>query len=54
MIDLHSALKYRIKHKIKKIRIRPRVKRNKSRRLSGAIRKGYKDRAFTKIYILNS
>lgn len=39
MIDLHSALKYRIKHKIKKIRIRPRVKRNKSRRLSGAIRK---------------
>jgi len=50
MIDLHLALKNR--WKIKKIRIRPRVKRNKSRRFSGAVRKGYKSRAFTKIYML--
>lgn len=51
MIDLHLALKNKLK--IKKIKIRPRVKRNKSRRLSGSIRKGYKNRAFTKIYMLN-
>lgn len=50
MFDLHSALKFKLE--IKKARVRPRVRRNKSRRFAGAVRKGYKNRAFTKIYLL--
>lgn len=45
MISLHEVIINRLKYK--KFRIRKRVKSAKSKRVGGALRKGYKNKAFT-------
>lgn len=45
MISLHDVIINRLKYK--KFRIRRRVKSAKNKRVGGALRKGYKNRAFT-------
>lgn len=45
MISLHDVIINRLKYK--KFRIRRRIKSAKSKRVGGALRKGYKNRAFT-------
>jgi|JI9StandDraft_1071089.scaffolds.fasta_scaffold771403_1 hypothetical protein len=50
MIDLHLSLKNILK--VKKFRIRRRIRSAKNKRVGGAFRKSYKNRAFTQIYML--
>ena len=45
MLSLHLVIINRLKYK--RFRIRKRVKSAKSKRVGGALRKGYKNRAFT-------
>ena len=45
MISLHTIIINRLKYK--RFRIRRRIKSAKSKRVGGALRKGYKNRAFT-------
>ncbi len=45
MISLHAIIINRLKYK--RFRIRRRIKSAKSKRVGGALRKGYKNRAFT-------
>lgn len=45
MLSLHLVIINRLKYK--RFRIRKRVKSAKSKRVGGALRKGYKNKAFT-------
>lgn len=50
MKSLHLAILFRLQYK--KFRIRRRVKAAKSKRVGGAVRKGYKNNAFTRKYLI--
>ena len=49
MLSLHLIMKNTLKYK--KFRIRKKVKSAKSKKVGGAMRKGYKNRAFTHKYL---
>lgn len=50
MNSLHSAIIFKLQYK--KFRIRKRVKGAKNKKVGGAFRKGYKNKAFTKKYLI--
>ena len=50
MESLHLAIKFRLQYK--RFRIKRRVKSAKNKKVGGAMHKGYKNKAFTRKYLI--